>query len=104
MRQVKNFFADFINFFILIVFEMLGVVVELTYQTVRTIKLFAVNVIYPNLINFLSDVNYLLLFFLQIYFEVSSNICLYLSKLFLKTSKFCHDKSEQLIEKTWAQY
>jgi hypothetical protein len=104
MRNIKKFLRDFASFFILIVFEALGVLVDIIYQIIKTVQLFVKNVIYPNIINLLADLHFMCLCMLQMYYDLSSSIFLKMSQMFLQASKHCHKKSEQLLEKTWVQY
>ena len=88
----------------MIVFEALNVLVDTIYQMLKTMQLFVKNIIYPNIVNLLADVNFMCLCMLQMYYDSSSSVLLKMSQLFLHASKHCHQKSEQLLEKTWVQY
>lgn len=103
MKAVKNFFTDFILFFISIMFTVLCSLIELVHSTYYTIHRFIKNVITPFIIELGYDCYYVLLVLTQGYYDVMSSLCLRLSKMFLSYSQHCHNRSEELIEKTWPQ-
>lgn len=103
MKHIKSFCIDFVNTLIYFAFQAAVIVVEICHQIVGSSVKFSTHVLKPMLTELMADMHFVMLCFMQMLYEMTSTICLWLSKGLLQVSQHCHDKSEQLIERTWPQ-
>lgn len=103
MNKIKQFSSDFIGTFLNFIFIAINVTVHLAYHIIYTIYKFFTNVIRPAFIELLADLSFIGLIIAEMYYELASRVCLFISKNLLKYSKHCTNKSEEIIERTWAR-
>lgn len=101
MDRVKRFIYDFTGFFVILLGTVVIGIAELITQAVYVLQRLWDNGVKPLLVHLLVELNYFLNIVLQGFFEVSSNMSLFLSKMFYNWSEYFHNKSEEYISKNW---
>jgi len=101
MNFIARFVLDFLNTFACIISSGIVILVEATAQIVNTIRNFYAGIIAPFVVEIVADINFILIVMSQMIMSITSDSTLLLSQWLLKISQFSHEKSEQLIHRSW---
>ena len=101
MRSIKKFLTDFVGFYFIILGTFFVGLFEIVTQIIFALQKLWYGVLLPNLVELFADVFFMSLILYQSYLSCSSNICLSLSKIFLRLAEYSHKRSEEVIERTW---
>jgi hypothetical protein len=94
---------DFVGMFFIIIGSAAIALVELTTQIIYIAEKLFYNVVIPFAIEMMADVNYIIVIAYQGFMSVTSDVALTLSKWLLRVSQIAHNKSEELIHKSWME-
>ena len=101
MKSIKQFLTDFVGMFIIIIGSAAIALVELSTQIIYFLQSFCYNIVIPFIVEMMADVNYITIVICQGLMSVTSDVALMLSKWLLNISQITHNKSEELIHKSW---
>lgn len=101
MKTIKRFITDFVGMFLIIIGSAAIALVEVTTLIIYSLQRFCYNILIPFMIEMMADVNYITIVIYQGLMSVTSDVALILSKWLLNISQITHNKSEELIHKSW---
>lgn len=101
IQTIAQFVLDFTRTFFSITSYALIALVELTAQIVYMFQKIYVNIIVPFMFEVMADVHYIVTVICQSMMSALCDFTLMLSKWLLKVSQLAHDKSEELIHRSW---
>lgn len=101
IQTIVQFVLDFTRTFFSITSYALIALVELTTQIVYMFQRVYINIIMPFIFEMMADVHYIVTVICQGIMSALCDFTLILSKWLLKVSQLAHDKSEELIHKSW---
>lgn len=87
--------------FLIIIGSAAIALVEVTTLTIYSLQRFFYNILVPFVIEMMADVNCITIVVYQGLMSVTSDVALMLSKWLLNISQITHNKSEELIHKSW---
>jgi hypothetical protein len=101
MKSINRFITDFVGMFLIIIGSAAIALVETTTLIIYSLQRFCSNILIPFMIEMMADVNYVTVVIYQGLMSAASDVALTLSKWLLKASQIAHNKSEELIHKSW---
>jgi hypothetical protein len=101
MKSINRFITDFVGMFFIIIGSAAIALVEVTTQIMYFIEKICCNIVLPFIIEMMADINYIIIVIYQGLVSAASDVALTLSKWLLKASQIAHNKSEELIHKSW---
>lgn len=95
MREVKEFTRDLVVTFIVFAFQGLYMIVDVMHECFQTIKRFILNFLIPSLIDLCTDMVYITRSLRYESCVLMNEVCLTLSRFFIKSAEYFQDKAEQ---------
>jgi len=101
MKSINRFITDFVGMFFIIIGSAAIALVETIALIIHSFQRFCYNMLIPFMIEMMADVNFIAIVVYQGLMSGTSDLALLLSKWLLQISQITHNKSEELIHKSW---
>jgi hypothetical protein len=100
MNQFTKFVCDFVSFFVFVLASLVTFIVELAAQVSYSLNEFA-KFLTTLLVEGCADLLFIVAVVYISVLAATSNVCLYLSKLFLSLATIAQHQSEKLLHTSW---
>jgi hypothetical protein len=100
MNQLTKFVCDFVSFFVFVLASLVTFLVELTAQVAYSLNAFA-RFLSALLVEGCADLLFIMAVVHISILAATSNVCLYVSKLFLSLATIAQHQSEKLLHTSW---
>jgi hypothetical protein len=100
MNQLTKFVCDFVGFFVFVLASLVTFIVELAAQVAYSLNEFA-RFLTTLLVEGCADLLFIVAVVYISFLAATSNVCLYISKLFLSLATIAQHQSEKLLHTSW---
>jgi hypothetical protein len=101
MNQLTKFVCDFVSFFVFVLASLVTFIVELATQVTYSLNEFA-RFLTTLLVEGCADLLFIVAIVYISLLAATSNVCLYVSKLFLSLATIAQHQSEKLLHSSWS--